>query len=701
MSFLTPFFLLGALAIGGPLIYHLIRQTTRERTVFSSLMFLLPSPPRISKRHRLEHILLLILRCLALLLLALGFARPFLTQTELNDPTAAQPKRIVVLLDRSASMRRAGLWPAAQARAEAVLRTAGVADHVTIIAFDRQGAPVLTFDEWNQAATGDRVALAMSRVRAVTPSWAGTHLGNGLIAAAEALGETDGKASPGPRHIHLISDLQAGSRLDTLQSYEWPKGVELFVEAIKAGSPSNAGLQLVADSAESTRSVAAPVRVRVSNAADSKREQFKLGWVKAGAPDFIGPAIDAYVSPGQSRIFSVPLPADATAADQIALRGDDDDFDNVVAVIPPAQQRANVLWLGNETAEDSKQPLFFLRRAFTDSPRVAVQVTARASSATLNPAELQAAHVIFVADVLTPATVAAVREQAQAGKIVFVVPKNPEAGTTLGALLGREGVPLEEARLKAYAMWAEIDFSHPLFAAFNDPRFSDFTKIHIWRYRKLDVAGLPGARSVVKFDSGDPALVEVPVGQGKVFVLTAGWQPEDSQLAISSKFVPLMWSLLELGGGVTNATTQFSIGDPVPAPAGTEPKAVRLPDGATLPIPTGTTNFAQTLQPGIYEFNGGPRSARFAVNLDPNESRTAPLDAEDLERLGVPVAREQAAAVAPTESKTMLQGMEAEGRQKLWRWFIAATLAVLLVESALAGWTARRAVAAKTAEVAS
>jgi hypothetical protein len=49
----------------------------------------------------------------------------------------------------------------------------------------------------------------------------------------------------------------------------------------------------------------------------------------------------------------------------------------------------------------------------------------------------------------------------------------------------------------------------------------------------------------------------------------------------------------------------------------------------------------------------------------------------------------------------MLQGMEAEGRQKLWRWFIAATLAVLLVESALAGWTARRAVAAKTAEVAS
>ena len=80
MSFLAPFFLVGGLAIAGPVIFHLIRRATREKTLFSSLMFLLPSPPRLSKRHRLEHILLLILRCLALALLAFGFARPFLRQ---------------------------------------------------------------------------------------------------------------------------------------------------------------------------------------------------------------------------------------------------------------------------------------------------------------------------------------------------------------------------------------------------------------------------------------------------------------------------------------------------------------------------------------------------------------------------------------------------------------------------------------------
>ena len=60
MNFLAPFFLIGGAALALPIIYHLVRRTTRERTVFSSLMFLLPSPPRISKRHRLEHLLLLI-----------------------------------------------------------------------------------------------------------------------------------------------------------------------------------------------------------------------------------------------------------------------------------------------------------------------------------------------------------------------------------------------------------------------------------------------------------------------------------------------------------------------------------------------------------------------------------------------------------------------------------------------------------------
>ena len=49
MNFLAPLFLLGGLAVAMPVIFHLIRRTTRERKAFSSLMFLIPSPPRLTR----------------------------------------------------------------------------------------------------------------------------------------------------------------------------------------------------------------------------------------------------------------------------------------------------------------------------------------------------------------------------------------------------------------------------------------------------------------------------------------------------------------------------------------------------------------------------------------------------------------------------------------------------------------------------
>ncbi len=701
MSFLTPFFLLGGLALAGPILYHLVRRTTRENRRFSSLMFLQPSPPRLSKRHRLEHILLLILRCAALALLALGFARPFLRQTPIDDPTVAQPRRIVVLLDISASMRRDGVWAAARTKVEEILRRVGPADHVAIFPFDKQAKALVSFEDWNRTPPADRVAFAVGRVGGITPGWSGTHLGNALVTAAEALGENEeGKAAPGPRQIVLVTDLQAGSRLDALQAYEWPKGVELVVDAVKARNVTNAGAQLVADGPDSNRAVDAPVRVRVTNATESTREQFKLGWTRAAgagaagiaASEFIGTPLDAYVPPGQSRVFSVPVPKGVTGLEQISLRGDDEDFDNTVFFIPPAQQRSTALWIGRDGAGDTKQPLFFLGRAFSETPRVAVQVVAASPAVPLLPTDVKAANIIFISDVISPETAAALRDEVTAGKTVVLVPKTADAAmnATVGALLGAPGVRLDEARPTNYAMFADIDFQHPLFAPFADPRYSDFTKIHFWKFRRLDPTTVPGLRVVAKFDTGDPALVELPVGKGRVYLLASGWHPEDSQLAVSSKFVPLLWSLLEQAGGVSNLGTQFAVGDSVTLPPEIAAATIRLPGGANEPLAAGVASFAQTERPGIYELAGGVRAQRFAVNLDANESRTTPLGADELEQLGVPVARGKTDATAPVENKTILQGLEAEGRQKLWRWFIAATLAVLLVESALAGWTARR-----------
>jgi hypothetical protein len=700
MSFLTPLFLLGGLAVAAPIIYHLVRRTTRDRKVFSSLMFLMPSPPRLSKRHRLEHWLLLLLRCAALLLLALGFARPFLRQTPIVDPTAAEPRRVVVLVDQSASMRRAGAWAAATERVNAVLRAAGPADQVAVYTFDRQARPLLNFEDWNRSAPSERLPLALSRMSAVTPGWSGTHLGNALITAAEALTEDEGKSAPGPRQIVLVSDLQVGSRLDSLQSYEWPKGIELLVEPVKATSTTNAGVQLVAEAADSTRAADAPVRVRVTNAADSKREQFSLAWMRAAgatgnAAEVVGAPIEAYVPPGQSRVFSLPVPKVVGGVERITLRGDDEDFDNVAYVIPPTQQRAAVMWLGGEAQEDQKQPLFFLRRAFVDTPRIGVNVSAAAPATPVSAEQLASANLIFVSEPLPPAAAAGLRQQVEAGRTAVLVAKSTQLASTIAAIAGTAGQPLamEEVKPPSYAMFSEIDFQHPLFAPFADPRFSDFTKIHIWKHRRIDPAALPNSRVVARFEGGAPALLDVPVGKGRVFVLTTSWHPDDSQLAVSSKFVPLLWSMLELAGGATTLATQYAVGAAIPLPAERGVTSVRVPGGQSVALDGKPAEFAATMQPGIYEATStqpGP-ALRYAVNLDANESRTAPLGLDELEQLGVPLAKASAPAAKSQEATTLLQGVEAEGRQKLWRWFIVATLALLLIESALAGWTARRA----------
>jgi hypothetical protein len=78
MNFLAPLFLVGGLAVALPIIFHLIRRTPTVQRPFSSLMFLSPSPPQLSRRSRLDKILLLLLRCGIIALIAAAFARPFL-----------------------------------------------------------------------------------------------------------------------------------------------------------------------------------------------------------------------------------------------------------------------------------------------------------------------------------------------------------------------------------------------------------------------------------------------------------------------------------------------------------------------------------------------------------------------------------------------------------------------------------------------
>jgi hypothetical protein len=696
MSFLAPLFLLGALAVSLPVVFHLIRRTTRERTQFSSLMFLLPSPPRLTRRSRLENILLLVLRCTVIGLLALGFARPFFKRAMNVEPSSAEARRLVVLVDASASMRRADLWTNATARVEAILRQTSPLDQVALSTFDRQVTPVVTFEEWNGTPAGDRVALAKNKLSEISPGWSATHLGNALISAAEALADTSGKLFMGRRQIVLVSDLQEGSRLEQLQGYEWPKGIEVTIEPLKAKHVGNAGLQLVTSSEETETKADAAVRVRVSNAPESKQEQFRIGWAQPNGTGLAGKPIEIYVPPGQSRIVPVPVPATIGALDRIVLQGDEEGFDNIVFVLPPEQASASVVYLGADVEGDTREPLYYVQRAFQKTQRQTVRVVARAPNQPVSPDEMKSASLFIITGAPSQETTKTLREQVTAGKTLLMVLDGAATEGNLARLLGLDHLQVEDGRVTTYAMLAEIDFRHPLLAPFADPRFSDFTKIHFWKYRRLDPTAIPGARVLAKFDSGDPAILETSIGKGHVLVLTSGWRPQESQLALSTKFVPLLYSMLELSGGAPPVAARYQVGDLISLASlvGAEhgPLVIRTPDGQGLNLAVTETNFSQTTTPGIYSVVSLEPQKRFAVNLDPSESRTSPLAPDELERLGVPLSTQAPPAVRQNARQTRLQNAELENRQKLWRTLLLAALTVLLLETWLAGRTARRAV---------
>jgi hypothetical protein len=694
MNFLAPLFLLGALAVALPVLFHLIRRSVKDRTIFSSLLFLMPSPPRLTRRSRLEHLLLLALRCAVLCLLAAGFARPFLKQAGFPAGPTEPAKRVILLLDSSASMRREGLWSAAQARVEEIVRKAGHADEVALFTFDRQLKPLIPFDLWNETAVGDRLALVRNGLADTHPGWASTALDSALTEAAELFGDRSKDDFAGQKQIVVVSDFQEGSRLAALQGYQWPGGVQIIQEGIVPRSANNASLLAVADMPGSAATTEAALRVRVSNAAGSRVDQFRVGWANSSEA-FVGNPVDVYVPAGQSRTVSIPVVATNPASERILLTGDAEPFDNTVWIIPPERSQVTVVYLGDDLETDARQPLFFLRRALQDTPRQLFRIVAPGTSAPISLARGGGESLFVVTSSVSETQATQLREALSLGASLLVVPITAEAAAGLGKILQVNLPPAKEQKLAGYAMLTDLRFSHPLFTPFADPRFSDFTKIHFWNYRQMDFSALTNAQILARFDTGDPAVVSIPAGKSQVWVLTSGWHPADSQLGLSSKFVPLLYSMVELGGAALSLPAQHFVGARLPVGSiASDPQAqpkIQLPHGSEVTLMPGERDFAAS-EPGIYSVVSAGSTSRFAVNLEPSESRTAPLPGGELERLGVPGKEPGPLARNNTENKVRLQNAELEARQKIWRWIIVAALVMLGLETWLAGWIARRSV---------
>ncbi len=716
MNFLAPLYALAALAIAAPIVLHLVRRQPKERFEFSALMFLDPAPPRLTSKSRIDHWLVLLARIAVLALLALAFARPY-WNSSVDIPGEAGPRlHRIVLIDQSASMRRPGVWDAAKARAQEWIRNARPTDTLAIYGFADSSIAHLPLSVATETPIAQRAKVATAALSNVQPTWGSSQLGSALANCLDVLQAdegTDASALPTRSEIVLISDMTEGVEFGSLADREWPTHVTLRVERVEPKQAGNAYFNFLEPGPnEDTKSV----RVRISNARNSQSDSFRLQWL-----DSTGQLIDSaeaahQVPSGSARVVRLESPPENAVA--LQLTGDACDFDNRRFHWSEPLRTATVLCIEEPDTLPEASLSFFLERLPLDTD------TRRVVKERIDPDAPWLAS-----DGSTPVWVIAThhlsarygdraREYVKSGGHLMLVMDAPADA------LDPEGTPFQqryseltsqcteaefgsvsEAELRGHALWTRIDFGHPVFSVQSDPQFNDYSKVRFWRHRRIELADPDAWRILAWFDTPSPALIERRVGDGKLVVMAAGWQPIDSQLGLSSKFVPMMVGLFALASPESLSSPEWIVGRSVQLPASTRligpngPMAARGDKinptlEATASMESQTESQAgpnaEPLReflidtPGLYEMLSSDGSqTRIAANASASESKVEAMDLEEFSRFGITLPGPEETPIQRVETQRQMIATELESRQSGWWWLISAALVGVGLESVL------------------
>jgi hypothetical protein len=198
MQFLYPWFLLAAAAIAIPIIIHLFYFRRFKKVYFTNVRFLKEVKEETSARSRLRNLLVLLMRCLALIALVLAFAMPFIPR---QGAITQGDKAISIFVDNSFSMSSVSeevpLFELARSRARAIVQAYSETDQFQIITNDFEGR--------HQRLVSQEDALSLLDEIRISP--ASRTLSSVLARQQQALEATNTEN----RLVYLISDFQANT----------------------------------------------------------------------------------------------------------------------------------------------------------------------------------------------------------------------------------------------------------------------------------------------------------------------------------------------------------------------------------------------------------------------------------------------------------------------------------------------------------
>ena len=678
MAFLFPLFLLGIAALAIPVLIHLVERERGQVVPFPSLMFLRRIPYKSMRRQRIRHWLLLLLRCAALLLLVMAFARPFFRSPSLAAGVSSAAREVVILVDQSYSMGFGDHWTRARTAAREAVEALAPDDRATVIFFAR-GAQA------GARSTVNRASLLAS-IDAAEVSAQITRYGPALRLAQTILEASELARS----EVIMISDFQKtgwdtseGARFPdgtvlTPMSLADPTGANVAVSAVSFEQEFFSGLERVSPSA------------RLANTGDEPVRDLEVTLEIAGR-EIESQRVSLEPNASATVTFAPFTLSDPDTRGTIRAVADDLPQDDLFHFVVSPGQAVSLLIIGSADAAFYLSQAMAIGSAPTFRPEVmsVEQVTA---------ADLDGRSVIVINDVRPPrgGTGQRLRTFVENGGGLLVVlgERSSWPADGLDLLPGSFGAPANLSGSRGGTL-GYIDYSHPVFELFSAPRSGDLLSARVFRYRTLETR--ESDRVLARFSDGSVALAERRVGSGKVLLWTSTLDSFWNQLALKPVFLPFVHQVSRYLADFTESMPWFTVGQvlelsrqaeragetsgPTAILGGGDAERVALaPSGEQIPVTVGDrSGFIELAEQGFYEIRtpGVDEDNPFtvAVNLDLTESELAPLDPEEL--VATLTGRASGDQPAVTLAQLSVDDLELEGRQSLW-WYILIGVFLLL-----------------------
>ncbi len=672
MSFLNPFFLLGLAALAAPVLVHLVRRTRARRVEFPALVFVRQVPQRTIRRRTLHNLLLLILRCLALLLVVLAFTRPFFGGGSAAQAESARAS--VILIDTSLSMQQGAHFTEALAHADALVNAALPDERLALMTFGTRYEVVRGFTADRQSVRGALASLGAS--------YEGTDYEQALRGAETLLDEL---RLTGQKRIFLISDYQAAGWHAARATFKLRDDIRLALVDVGGDPAANVAVTNVeARGVVYGQKYADKLAVHVSNFGDEAHERLALDFQ---INDQTVEKRELSLAPRDAKVFEFTGFNLTEGPNRCVIRLRADDFapDNefyfTLRRVAPA--RALII----DSAVRGRGDSFYLQSALTTGENLPFTFTVKSAGA-IDPADV-ANHALIIlndAGTLTGALLDAVTKYVEAGG-ALIIATGPhtkaesfnQAYARIAPATLRDAVQLQRGESIAIT---DVKLAHPVFEIFRGG--GRLAAARAFGYYRAEPRA--DANVLARFEDGSPALVESGSNtKGRVLFFASTLGTSWTDLPLTPLYLPLVQQMVRYLGA-RDMPAWHRLGQTftvAPEPQG-GPPAVDTPTGARLRTnsltPAGEL-LITAREPGFYRlrYNAQPEFA--AVNVADDEGDFTKLDTAEFL---AGVAGGDAAAPADMAARDKLSNEEIEARQRVWWPLLFGALLLFAAELLLA-----------------